>query len=133
VRPGLAVLRPLDDRPWRRATGLVVRGYRSMIDRSVQPYGLVIPENHDFAKPCPLYVWLHGRGDKNTDLHFLYERATKVGQIAPPGAIVLHAFGRQCVGYKGAGEVDVREAVESVKREYSIDPNRMVLIGFSMG
>jgi predicted esterase len=120
--------------PWKRETGLVVRGYRSMIDESVQPYGLVIPEDHDFKKPCPLYIWLHGRGDKNTDLHFLHERATKVGQIAPPGAIVLHPFGRHCVGYKHAGEVDVWEATGFVLRNYKeIDPNRLVLIGFSMG
>src|SRR5204862_5412510 len=46
--------------PWTKQTGLVVRGYRSSwIDGSAQPYGLVIPEGHDFDKPCPLYVWLH--------------------------------------------------------------------------
>lgn len=120
--------------PWATSTGLTVRGYRSRrIDDSPQPYGLVIPENHDFEKPCPLYVWLHGRGDKNTDLHFLHERATKRGQIAPEGAIVLHPFGRHCVGYKSAGEVDVQEAVAQVRRAYRIDPDRIVLIGFSMG
>ncbi len=121
------------DWPWTIATGTVVRGYQSRIDGSAQPYGLVIPENHDFDKPCPLYVWLHGRGDKSTDIHFLSERATKAGQITPPGAIVLHAFGRQCVGYKSAGQVDVHEAVASVKSRYRIDPERIVLIGFSMG
>jgi pimeloyl-ACP methyl ester carboxylesterase len=117
--------------PWHRATGLVVRGYRSTIDDSVQSYGLVIPEGHDFTKPCPLYVWLHGRGDKQTDLHFLYERATKVGQIAPPGAIVLHPFGRHCVGFKHAGEIDVLEATADVRRQYKT--HEPILIGFSMG
>ena len=29
--------------PWTTATGLVVRGYVSKIDGSVQPYGLVVP------------------------------------------------------------------------------------------
>ncbi|HJS06309.1 MAG TPA: alpha/beta hydrolase-fold protein [Pirellulales bacterium] len=119
--------------PWTKATGLVVRGYRSTIDGSAQPYGLVIPQDHDFQKRCPLYVWLHGRGDKNTDLHFLHERATKKGQISPPGAIVLHPFGRHCVGYKHAGETDVSEATFSVRDRYSVDDDRVVLIGFSMG
>jgi len=119
--------------PWSSSTGTVVRGYQSTIDGSAQPYGLVIPQGHDFEKPCPLYVWLHGRGDKSTDIHFLYERATRAGQITPSGAIVLHAFGRQCVGYKSAGQVDVHEAVASVKSRYNIDPDRIVLIGFSMG
>ncbi len=119
--------------PWTKSTGLVVRGYRSSIDGSAQPYGLVIPKDHEFSKPCPLYVWLHGRGDKNTDLHFLQERATKVGQIAPPGAMVVHPFGRQCVGFKHAGETDVIEAWAHAEHHYQTDPNRRVLIGFSMG
>ena len=119
--------------PWTKATGLVVEGYRSSIDSSAQPFGLVIPENHDLTKPCPLYVWLHGRGDRNTDIHFLQERATRAGQITPPGAIVVHPFGRHCVGWKHAGEIDVLEVVEAVKQRYKIDADRIVLIGFSMG
>jgi len=119
--------------PWTKATGLVVEGYRSFIDGSTQPYGLVIPEGHDFEKPCPLYVWLHGRGDKNTDLHFLYERASRPGQIAPPGAIVVHPFGRHCVGWKHAGEIDVLNVAATVSQRYKIDRDRVVLIGFSMG
>ena len=120
--------------PWTRTTGLVVRGYRSPIDRSVQPYGLVIPEGHNFDEPCPKYVWLHGRGDKNTDLHFLYERATKVGQIAPPGVIVVHPFGRHCVGFKHAGERDVIDLVDEIDFQYETDVSSSpVLMGFSMG
>ena len=37
--------------------------------------------------------------------------------------IVLHPFGRHCVGYKSAGQMDVHEAVESVKTRYRIDPD----------
>ena len=32
--------------PWNTATGLVVRGYISKIDGSVQPYGLVVPASY---------------------------------------------------------------------------------------
>ena len=125
---------PAGDAPsWSRASGLVVRGYKSHIDDSPQPYGLVIPSDYDATKEVPLYVWLHGRGDRNTDLHFIHERMTKVGQIAPPGAIVVHPFGRHCVGFKFAGEIDVLEAIDDVQQHYKIDPQRIVLIGFSMG
>ncbi|HUE72003.1 MAG TPA: prolyl oligopeptidase family serine peptidase [Pirellulaceae bacterium] len=125
---------PADAVPsWAKATGLVVRGYKSQIDDSPQPYGLVIPENYDGKKAVPLYVWLHGRGDKNTDMHFITERMTRPGQIAPQGAIVLHPFGRHCVGFKFAGEIDVLEAMDDVQQHYKIDPQRIVLIGFSMG
>src|SRR5262249_24520380 len=33
--------------PWTTQTGLVVRGYVSKIDGSVQPYGLVVPESYE--------------------------------------------------------------------------------------
>ncbi len=119
--------------PWTKQTGLVVRGYRSAIDGSAQPYGVVIPKNFQFGKPTPAYVWLHGRGDKNTDLHFLQERQKSPGQIAPPDAIVLHPFGRHCVGFKSAGEIDVLEVVEHAQSAYKVDPRRTALVGFSMG
>lgn len=121
------------EHPWAEAHGLVVRGYRSAVDDSAQPYGLEIPADLDLSRPAPLYVWLHGRGDTATDLHFIRERESKKGQIAPKGAVVLHVFGRQCLGYKSTGEVDIFEAVASVERRYKIDPDRIVLAGFSMG
>jgi dienelactone hydrolase len=120
--------------PWTRQTGLVVRGYRSAIDGSAQPYGAVIPKKHDFSRPTTAYVWLHGRGDQNTDLHFLHERQTSRGQLPDiADAIVVHPFGRQCVGFKSAGEIDVLDVAAHVRDQYKVDPKRTVLIGFSMG
>lgn len=124
--------------PWREARGLVIRGYPSSVDESSQPYGLEISSNLDLEQPVPLVVWLHGRGDKITDLHFL-ERCTTKHQAfggllgEQDRAIVLHPFGRQCVGWKHAGEIDVLEAIEAVKRDYPVDDRRIVLAGFSMG
>ena len=119
--------------PWERQHGLVIRGYQSSIDGSAQPYGLVIPKELDLQRPAPLYVWLHGRGDKTTDLHFIHTRQTRAGRITPPGAIVLHPFGRHCIGFKHAGEIDVLEAIRSVCTRYKIDTKHIVLMGFSMG
>ncbi len=119
--------------PWLRQTGLVVRGYYSFIDKSVQPYGFVIPEGFDFKEPCTRYIFLHGRGDKQTDLHFLHERAHKVGEIVPPpGSIVIHPFGRQCIGFKSAGEIDVIDTVSRSNPHY-LSKGLPVLVGFSMG
>lgn len=118
---------------WTRQTGLVVRGYYSSIDGSPQPYGLEIPDDFDFEKPSPLYVWLHGRGDKTTDMHFIHQRMTRNGQVTPPNAIVVHPFGRHCMGFKSAGEIDVLECVQHVREQYKIDARRIVLMGFSMG
>jgi dienelactone hydrolase len=120
-------------RPWVDATGRVVRGYYSSIDGSPQPYVVEIPDSWDSTKPAPLYVWLHGRGDKTTDLHFIDQRLRSPGTIKVENALIVHPFGRHCIGFKSAGEIDVLEVVEDVKRRYKIDPDRVVLMGFSMG
>ena len=120
-------------RPWESEKGRVVRGYYSSIDGSPQPYVLEIPDSWDPSRPSPLFVWLHGRGDKTTDLHFIYQRMKSPGTLRVDNALVVHPFGRHCMGFKSAGEVDVLEVVEQVQRQYSIDPDRIVLMGFSMG
>lgn len=123
---------------WLKERGLVVRGYRSSIDQSDQPYGLEIPEALDLSKPVPLLVWLRGRGDKATDVHFIEQcrsRSLAFGGFYKDQseAIVLHPFGRHCVGWKHAGEIDVFETIQAVLRDYPVDPDRIILAGFSMG
>lgn len=123
---------------WTEQRGLVIRGYQSAIDESYQPFGLEIPENLDLSKPVSLLVWLHGRGDKTTDLHFINRCLRKSqafgGFVAEQqDCIILHPFGRQCVGWKHAGEIDVFEAIAKVKEDYKIDAEKVALAGFSMG
>ncbi len=115
--------------------GPMARGFYSAIDGSAQPYGLSVPEKLDLSKPVPLYVWLHGRGDTSCDLQFIsgFLGTNAPGPLQPENAIVLHPFGRYCNGYKSAGEIDVLEAIEDVKKHYQIDADRIVLAGFSMG
>jgi len=121
--------------PWTTATGLVVRGYRSRIDGSAQPYGLVIPESYDPAgkRRHRLDVWHHGRNNKLSEVRFINERQTKAGQFTPKDAFVLHPYGRYCNAMKFAGEVDTFEALEHAQRSYRIDEDRISVRGFSMG
>jgi predicted esterase len=121
--------------PWLSATGLIVRGYISRVDGSVQPYGLVVPASlaANSKTPRRLDVWLHGRDEKLTDLKFIADRERNVGEFAPPDTIVLHPYGRNCNAFKLAGETDVFEALEHVKQTYAVDDKRMLLRGFSMG
>jgi hypothetical protein len=114
-------------------TGLLVLGYNSRVDGSVQPYGLVIPETFRRNAPVRLDVWLHGRGETLSELNFIHQRMRQSGEFAPPDAIVLHVYGRYCNAFKFAGETDVFEAIESVKRNFPVDENRVVIRGFSMG
>jgi dienelactone hydrolase len=124
-----------DGKPgWTTATGLVVRGYRSRIDGSVQPYGLVVPASFTpGGGKRRLDVWLHGRGEKLSEVAFLGQRRKDPGPFVPAGAIVLHPYGRYCNAFKFAGEIDVLEAIEHVKEHYPIDGDRVVMRGFSMG
>jgi dienelactone hydrolase len=121
--------------PWTRATGLVVRGYVSKLDGSVQPYGLVVPPSYDPRLPRSwrLDAWFHGRAEQLSEVNFLSERMSRPGEFTPRDAIVLHLYGRYCNANKFAGEIDLFEALDAVKKQYRIDDNRIVMRGFSMG
>jgi dienelactone hydrolase len=121
--------------PWNTATGLVVRGYVSKIDGSVQPYGLVVPPTYrsEAAEPHRLDIWLHGRGEKLSELSFIDTRQKSPGEFTPRNTFVLHPYGRYCNANKFAGEVDLFEAMDHVRKHYRIDENRRVVRGFSMG
>jgi hypothetical protein len=107
----------------------------SKIDGSVQPYGLVVPDSVavDPARKRRLDFWYHGRGENLSEVNFLTEHMKSAGQFTPPDTIVIHPYGRYCNGNRFAGEVDTFEALESVKKHYSIDDNRILVRGFSMG
>jgi hypothetical protein len=122
--------------PWLSATGLVVRAYQSKIDRSVQPYGLVIPTDYKpgNGKRYRLDVWLHGRDETLTELKFINERLSRAGEFISSEAIVLHAYGRYCNAFKFAGETDVFEAIDSFTQTSTYPLNgRVTIRGFSMG
>jgi len=114
---------------------LVAGGLVSRIDGSAQPYGLVLPAGLEpgAGPPRRLDVWLHGRGEKVSEVAFLTQRLATVGEIAPPDTIVLHPYGRYSNAFKFAGEVDVLEAIAHVKTLFPIDEDRIVIRGFSMG
>ena len=123
--------------PWIEHKGKRVHGYYSALDGSVQPYAVNIPESYDGSKPTRLYVWMHGRSNKNPEYQFLYSQPTQ-GPSKPPvadyGQITLDLYGRwNGSAYHYAGEADVFEALAAVERRYKIDTKRIALRGFSMG
>ncbi len=120
---------------WTTQTGLVVRGYVSKIDGSVQPYGLFVPASYkpDYPHRYRLDFWCHGRGETLSEMNFIAGCQKSAGPFTPPNAFVVQLYGRYCCANKLAGEVDLFEALESVKKHYPIDENRLVVRGFSMG
>jgi len=123
------------EHPWTTAKGLVLRGYVSKIDGSVQPYGLVVPESYtpEGANKYRLDLWFHGRGETLSEVNFLEDRRKSKGTFTPADTIVLHPYGRYCNANKFAGEIDGLEGIASVESRYRIDPDRISVRGFSMG
>jgi pimeloyl-ACP methyl ester carboxylesterase len=124
--------------PWAYKRGKVVRGFVSAVDRSVQPYALVVPANYDRSRPMRLDVVLHGstRPVGMSELRFLgrFDEPDEAASDLPArDYIELHPLGRVENGYRWAGETDVFEAVAAACRNYAIDPDRIVLRGMSMG
>ena len=118
---------------WRRQKGRIVRGYRSAVDGSVQPYALVIPDSYDGSRPVRLDVVLHGRGATLNEVSFIAAHESAAPVPATQDFIQLEVYGRGNNAYRWAGEADVFEALAAVEKNYRIDPARIVLRGFSMG
>ncbi|MFM2216919.1 MAG: hypothetical protein RL240_1237 [Planctomycetota bacterium] len=113
------------------ATGrLTVRGFRSKLDGSVQPYGVVAGSG---AASGRADVWCRGRSEKGLELQFLSTRMKSRDPIPSDGVLMIHPFGRYCNANKLAGEIDTIEAIEHAVGQYSIDPQRIAIRGFSMG
>jgi len=108
--------------------GFIRKAYRSKIDNSLQPYMVYLPDNYDKQKTYPLMVFLHGSASDETNIGGF-------SSLIPPGFIAVGPFGR---GKSNAfsrdhAQDDIAEAIEAVGEDYSIDQNRILLAGFSMG
>jgi hypothetical protein len=127
--------------PWLAITGKpVIRGYRSRIDGSVQPYSCVLPT--DYAKRRGTWridIVLHGRNQKLTEVSFIRSKeSSKAAQ--PTDRITIEVYGRGNNAYRWAGEQDVLESfwdvasrdIERTDKAWLFFSPRY-LRGFSMG
>ncbi len=123
--------------PWAEGKGRKIHAYYSALDGSVQPYGVTIPESYDGTRPVRLYVWLHGRDQTLSEASFIFKFPTPSKSLtyatADLGQITLDCYGRWNNANHWAGEVDVFEAIAAVRQRYKIDPDRIILRGFSLG
>ncbi len=128
--------------PWRDVRGKpIIRGYRSFVDWSVQPYSVTLPVGFgEKGKQWRIDTVLHGRGLSLTEVSFIssHERAKPAAKGLD--YVILEPYGRGNNAYRWAGETDVMEVERSFdsppkKDDYwtPIDRWRRVLRGFSMG
>lgn len=129
--------------PWTTpAIPNVVRGYRSSVDGTAQPYGVTYPNGYgkDVDKKWRVDIVLHGRNSTLTEVSFLNTHNGKKKPPADQDWVQIDIFGRGNNAYRWAGETDVLEAMEAFfaseakagRRELP-DRRRVVLRGFSMG
>jgi len=120
---------------WNTAAGAVPRGYVSKIDGSIQPYGVFVPATFkpESDHRHRVDTWFHGRGETLSELSFVEGVSKGGGPFTPPDSIVVQLYGRYCCANKLAGEVDLFEALDDVRKHYKIDESRITVRGFSMG
>ncbi|MCI0704581.1 MAG: hypothetical protein L0241_26290, partial [Planctomycetia bacterium] len=84
--------------PWTMQAGPVLRGYKSKIDGSVQPYWIIVPTDYRFTGEAKhrLDFWWHGRGETLSEANFMANPPVASGIIPAPGALILHPYGRYC-------------------------------------
>ena len=118
---------------WLKQSGPVVRGYRSKLDGTVQPYGVVWDGPNISPGQHRADIWCRGRSEKGLELQFIASRMTSSDPLPAKNTIMIHPFGRYCNANKLAGEVDTLEVLEHALQDYPIDPKRVAIRGFSMG
>lgn len=124
--------------PWVMEKGRKVLGYYSALDGSVQPMGVTVPDPYDAAKADRLYVWLHGRSNGLTEAGFINgignaPRFPNTAFTEEIGQLTLDCFGRGNNANHQAGEIDIFEGIAAMQRRFKIDPDRIILRGFSLG
>jgi hypothetical protein len=131
---------------WHHKPGRTIRGFRSPLDGSIQPMGIVLPADYDPSKKYRLDCVLHGsmspralsylrflQSFDNGDEHETYRQALGLPAPAQNPWIEVHPLGRVENCYRWAGETDIFEAIAAAAQLHPIDPDKTVLRGFSMG
>jgi len=117
--------------------------------REIMPYHLYVPTTYKSGRPTPLIIALHGLGGTEDAFFDSYEK--KLPELAEQhGYIIAAPLGYRVDGGYGWGlgkppadvnarraqersEQDVMQVLQLVKQQYSIDENRIYLMGHSLG
>ena len=112
------------------------RYYRSDVDGSVQPYAIWLPRDYNSERKYPLVIQLHGTNFKEvlSGSRLTYRGMGEPQWIEPNLPVIYaHCFGGPTTFYQGMGEVDVLKVIDEAKRLFSVDPDRVFIMGHSMG
>lgn len=113
----------------------VMRFIRARTDGSIQPYGFWLP--HDYApdRKFALLVQLHGIGPEFGGGRRQVWPGQGVREWIDPNepVIVVQPFGRSNSFYQGIAEDEVMQIIDEVMQTFSVDADRVYIMGHSMG
>src|SRR5262252_311415 len=120
--------------PLRARRGDIQWAYRSAVDDTIQPYRFYIPTNYDAKMKWPMVVALHGMGGDENSFFTGYDGGAIRRVAEERGYIVVCPKGRGPYSmYLAEAERDVIDVISEMKRDFSIDDDRVYLMGHSMG
>lgn len=124
-----------DPDAWAKQRGWVEWAYLSKVDGTGQPFMMWIPEDYDTSTSWPLSLNLHGGSETHIGYANKYRNEDGIANgLAVTDAIQLYVLGRgRGSGYYGLAEVDVLEVLDYVLEHWNADPDRVHIMGTSMG
>ncbi|MBI3921832.1 MAG: prolyl oligopeptidase family serine peptidase [Armatimonadetes bacterium] len=120
---------------YENATGFQERAYFSEVDDSPQPYFVYLPKAYydSPTKPYPLMVFLHGYDTSTTKVNAWTLSSNVLDLCDRKGYVVAIPYGRRNTDFVSIGEVDVMTVIGEMKKHFRLDPDRIYLMGVSMG
>ena len=98
----------------------------------LQPYAMHVSEAYAKSSAAfPLIVYLHGYTGLPEEP--FYNPVGLVQMADEKGYLLASALGRGDYYYRGEGDLDVLEVIADVQKHYRVDPDRIYLMGHSMG
>jgi pimeloyl-ACP methyl ester carboxylesterase len=117
-----------------RPGGFVRLAYIDDIDNAPQFCRSYLPLNYDAAKKWPLVVYLHGYNGDNPEYYNWWSADKRHDAVCDRhGVIFIEPHGRGNTQYLGIGDRDVLKCIEMAKQRFSVDADRVYLMGGSMG
>jgi predicted esterase len=103
------------------------RAFKSKYDNTYQPYTIKLPKDYDPTKKYPLLVFLHGSGQDEQNLLKSARSGGNFIELAPLARDIYQCYASD------SSQNDIIEAIEDVKLHFSVDANKIIVGGFSMG
>ena len=123
-----------------RPHGFLRLAWRDDVDDSPQYARAYLPGDYDAdaagaaKRTWPMVVVLHGYNPPNPEYIHWWGVTGRHSPLAEGhNVIVVEPHGRGNTSYNGIGDADVLRAIRAAKETFRVDPDRVYLMGYSMG